>query len=84
MNALALTNDFTAGGLRASDLVARLNPALPLHAAHIADIRQMSERDERYSNERGDVLRGAYQCLLSGATSPAPYEAAWVNAMLAA
>jgi hypothetical protein len=69
----------TAGWTTDEQIIAALNPAIPVQAAHIQAIRNLQRDMCRYSNQDFDVLAAAWRA--QGKTEIAPYEAKWVEAM---
>jgi hypothetical protein len=70
------------GGTTARQIIAMLDPKIEIQAAHIQAVRELCEKGETYSGEKGDVLGSAWQCAANGKTDTAPYEAGWVALML--
>ncbi len=67
----------------ADDIVAKLDPSIPLQRAHIQAIRNLVRDGARYSNEDTDVLGAAWQTVANKATDVPPYAAKWVDVMCA-
>ena len=78
---MAYTLSTTNGFVTSAAIVAQLNPAIPLHAAHIAAVATLEENGCRYSNEDFDVLASAFRAI--NRTEPHAHEMAWVAAMTA-
>lgn len=66
----------TSGWLTSDQIIARLDPAQPLHFAHIQEIRRLEREMCRYSNQDCDVLGAALAA--SRRTEIHPWEQAWV------
>jgi len=65
----------------ADDIIAMLDPAIPLQCAHIQAVRNLVRDGMRYSNEDGDVLGAAWQVASNRRTEVAPWAAKWVEIM---
>lgn len=62
-------------------ILAALDPAVPLQKAHILTVGETLRRGGRYSGETGDVCAAAWRAI--GKSEVPPFEAAWVAATLA-
>jgi len=69
----------SAGSVSSAEIVAQLDRAIPIQAAHIESIRQLEANGMRYSNEDYDVLAAARRAV--GRTDVKAYEAGWVARM---
>lgn len=69
------------GRLTSAEIIAQLDPAIPIQAAHAQAVRDLEAHGMRYSNHDFDVLAAAHRAI--GRTDVQPWERAWVDAMLA-
>lgn len=67
------------GSISASEIIAKLDPAIPLQNAHIQAVRDLVAVGCRYSNQDFDVLAAAHRAI--GETEVASYEQRWVEVM---
>lgn len=65
----------------ASQIIAMLDPAIPIQRAHIQAVRNLERDGCRYSNEDTDVLGAAWQTAANRVTETPPYAAKWVEVM---
>lgn len=73
--------DMTCRSVPSAEIIAALDPAVPLQLAHIRRVEQLERDGCRYSYEDFDVLSAAYRAI--GKTEIAPHVARWVEAMTA-
>lgn len=75
---MAIYNYRMTNGTSAKDLIARLDPAKPVQAAHICEVWTLCKRGCDYTNQDLDVLSAAWAALQNGRDEPRDFEAAWV------
>lgn len=74
-------HDMTCRVVTSAEIVARLDPAIPLQLAHIRSIERLERDCCRYSNQDFDVLSAAFRAI--GKSEIPSHTVKWVEAMTA-
>ena len=69
---------------KALETIAKLNPMVNLHKAHIMQVTAILVGGESYCGELGDVVTSAADVVSSGRTEVRDYEQGWVDRMIRA
>lgn len=69
---------------KALETIAKLNPMINLHKAHIMQVTAILVGGESHCGELGDVVSAAQDIVFSGRTEVRDYEQGWVDRMIRA